>query len=248
MFDTFKWSLLSQKLLQRGPEVGDKGSRGHNWRTGGQNSKTAPGKFSSSFTDALRLWIWRPPNLKDALAHIRSDTVSPLAMLVFYNHFELGQNCCLVLKLIGVYLGDSVELRRVLRREWRWSQDNTEWCRPPSPGGVCRLRNRVRSLRNAPWVLDGHWWHERNQASPAWGQHRSGDTWCLSVCVPPSTTIRGSWKIQPCDVNQKEVDGRSRDRRRWRGKMRQGLGWYNDDHSVLGFCFLGSSLLSAHTT
>lgn len=31
-------------------------------------------------------------------------------------------------------------------------------------------------------------------------------------------------------------------------KMRQGLGWYNDDHSVLGFCFLRSSLLSAHTT
>ena len=35
----------------------------------------------------------------------------------FTTIFKLGQNCCLVLKLMGVYLGDSVELRRVLRRE-----------------------------------------------------------------------------------------------------------------------------------
>lgn len=150
---------------------------------------------------------------------------------------------------MGVYLGDSVKLRRVLRREWRWSQDNTEWCCPPSPGGVCRLRNQVRSPWNAPWVLDGHCWHERNQASPARRQHRSRDTWCLSVCLHASFHNHlSSWKIQPCDVNQKEVDGGSQDRRRWRQKMRQELGWYNDDHSVLGFCFLGSSLLSAHTT
>ena len=38
-------------------------------------------------------------------------------MSYFTTIFKLGQNCCLVLKLMGVYLGDSVELRRVLRRE-----------------------------------------------------------------------------------------------------------------------------------
>lgn len=200
-------------------------------------------RSSPPLTNALCLWTWRPPGLKDTPSppQIRYSFTIGICQC-FPTIFKLGQNCCLALKLTGMWPWGQrwIQLRRVLRREWGRSQENREWC---SLGVVHRLGLRLLEI-----MPDGHCWQDGNQMSPLPRQYGSRDVWCLGVYTPSSTIICGKCKIQPSDIDWKEMNGGRQDKQRQRQKMRQEWGWYNDDDcSILSICCLGSSFLLAYT-
>lgn len=132
--------------------------------------------------------------------------------------FKMGQNCWLVRKLVGVWPWRQcgVELRRVLRREWRWRQG--EWgvvldCEEPLR---CALRSCRESITDLKEVNVNY--------IKATRQHG-----CLvSVGFYASfhnhlRQLTALWKMQSSDINWKEVDGGRQDKQKQRWKTDTGI-------------------------